>query len=149
MEKIKYDDVDSVNQLTKTIIKLNKEFEPNLTAKEAINRYESFLADVREQFNSEKDKVPGKYFVLAVEDYILCCTIARFFHNIGATLIYTCVEQAKQIDLDHYCAGIIEFANQMIEKGEWIVSTEVRVIEDKEEFIRLEKDENENNIRYH
>ena len=154
MEKTDFDfkSIDSTAQLTKEAVKFNKYLEPNLTKEEALDRYEDLLNYVQEQMELDKNRegVDGKYFILAVQDFINCCALYRFYPHIAAILINCTIDSAKRVDLDEFCSGVVTYLNECLKHNKWIMSRNIHTVESMDDIVKIldEEKDNESDIRY-
>ena len=150
MENFDFKNIDSTGKLVEETIRFNKALEPDLTKEEALKRYEDLLHYVTEQMKEDegKESVGGKYFILAIQDFMNSCSIYRFFPNIAAILINCTIESAKRIDLDEFCSGVTTYLNECLKHKQWIMSRDIRSVESMDDIVQILEEEHENNIRY-
>ena len=152
MENFDFKTIDSTGKLVEETIRFNKVLEPDLTKEEALKRYEDLLQYVIEQMKEDEGKsgVGGKYYILAIQDFMCSCSLYRFYPNIAANLINCTIESAKRIDLNEFCSGVIFYLNQCLKYKKWILSRNIQVVENKEDIEKFidEAAKDESNICY-
>jgi hypothetical protein len=154
MEKTDFNfkSISSTAQLVDETIKFNRYLEPELTKEEALNRYEELLKYVKEQMELDKDKegVGDKYFILAIQDFMNCCALCRFYPYMGAILVNCTIDSAKRIDLDEFCSGVVTYLNECLKHNKWIMSRNIHTVESMDDIVTIldEEKDNESDIRY-
>lgn len=154
MEKTDFNfkSIDSTGQLVYETIKFNRYLEPELTKEEALDRYEELLKYVKEQMELDKDKkgVGGKYYILAIQDFLCSCALYRFYPNMGAILINYTIDSAKRIDLDEFCSGVITYLNECLKHNKWIMSKNIHTVKSMDDITTIldEEKDDESDIRY-
>lgn len=136
MENFNFKNIDSTGKLVDETIKFSAALEPDLTKEEALKRYEDLLQYVKNQMEEDEGKtgVGGKYYILAIQDFLCSCSLYRFYPNIAAILINCTIDSAKRIDLDEFCSGVVSYLNQCLKHKKWILSRNIQVIESEEDI---------------
>lgn len=144
------ENISNTKELIEATIKLNAELEPDLTAEFALKRYNDFLDYVKAEMDKDpKDKNVGVFFILAIQDFMMSCSIKRFYSYIGTMLINMSIEAAERIDLDDFCSGVVTYLKQCDKYKHWILSRNITSVSSHEEMEKiLEEVKDENNIRY-